>query len=178
MPLPFAILVGFATGASFAGLARKTLVRDEDTGAMERLWSVVLGFTVAAVLPAVAWPVAFHGDWAWVFATPWRDVPPTMDVLAIAIAVGQVPLGFALGVRAVRERREDRLRAFVAVPMLLAVGLGVALRERLSVSATYAQLHGGFGIEPIGASALGRTLVFLAGVFVMGVALAVRGVRR
>jgi len=178
VPVPFALLVGFALGALLAEVARPVVVRDDEGHAFPQLWAVVLGFTFAAFAPAVAYPVCFHGDWAYLYLVPWRDVPASFDVLAVALAVATVPFGFALGLEAVLRRRVDRLRLYMAVPAVLAVLLFVVARQRLCVSATYAQLRGGFGTEPLAASVLGRALLFFLGILVMGMALAVRGFRR
>ena len=53
--------------------------------------------------------------------------------------------------------------------MLLAI-LVIALQRRLSTSASYAQFHGDFGTEAITASALGRGVLWMALVGLIGLA--------
>ena len=65
----------------------------------------------------------------------------------------------------------------VAPAALAAVGLVLAAR-RLAVSGTYAQFHGDFGTEPIGASALGKGVVLMGFVLVAGIAWTVRALLR
>jgi len=78
-------------------------------------------------------------------------------LLAGAAVVG----GFWLAVPSVRKRRSGPLVAMVVTPGALAViGLTLVAR-RLAVSGTYAQFHGDFGTEPIGASALGKGVVLM-----------------
>ena len=66
----------------------------------------------------------------------------------------------------------------VVAPSALAVaGLTFAAR-RLGVSGTYAQFHGDFGTEPIGASVLGKGVVLMGFVLALAIAWTVRALLR
>ncbi len=68
--------------------------------------------------------------------------------------------------------------AAIVGPAALAVaGLTVASR-RLAVSGTYAQFHGDFGTEPIGASPLGKGVLLMGVVLALGIAWTVRWLNR
>jgi hypothetical protein len=61
--------------------------------------------------------------------------------------------------------------------VLAVVALPFAAR-RLAVSGTYAQFHGDFGTEPIGASLLGRGVLLMAALLGVGIAWTVRSLAR
>jgi hypothetical protein len=68
--------------------------------------------------------------------------------------------------------------ALVVAPATLAVvGLLLAAR-RLAVSGTYAQFHGDFGTEPIGASVLGKGVLLMVAVLALGLAWTARALLR
>jgi hypothetical protein len=143
-----------------------------------RPFSLVLAFTVLVWLPVVGYFVAFHGDWAYLYVVPWRRVPSAVD-LGLVLASGAALLGaFALSEPFVRKRRFGPVVSMVAVPAALSlVGLPFVAR-RLAVSGSYAQFHGDFGTEPIGASLLGRGVLLMGLVLGVGIAWTVRSLSR
>ena len=174
MPIAFAPWVGLALGAAFAWVAAPELARDDTPVALSRSFALVLAFAGLLWLPIVGYFVAFHGDWSYLYLIPWRRVPSAIDLLLVVAAGLTVTAGFWLSVRPVRSRRLGPVVALVLGPGLLAaVGLAVAAR-RLGISATYAQFHGDFGTEPIAASTLGRGVLTMDILLVLGVAWTVR----
>jgi hypothetical protein len=167
MPIVFAPFVGLALGAAFAWLAGPELASEEGPIALSRPFAIVAAFAGLVWFPAVAYFVAFHGDWSYLYAVPWRRVPSAVDLLLALLAGVAVLGGFVGAIGSVRRRHFGAVVALVAGPGTIAVVGLMAASRRLAVSATYAQFHGDFGTEPIGASILGKG-VLLMGIVVAG----------
>jgi len=178
VPIAFAPLIGLALGAALAWLAAPELMRLDGPIIACRPFAVVTAFAGFVWLPVVGYFVAFHGDWSYLYVVPWQHVPSAVDLGLVLLAAAAVVGGFWLAVPAVRKRRSGPLVAMVVAPGALAlVGLTLAAR-RLAVSGTYAQFHGDFGTEPIGASALGKGVVLMGFVLAAAIAWTVRALLR
>jgi hypothetical protein len=177
VPLPFALLVALALGAAFARLAQGEITRAEAPLAASRGMSVALGFAALVLLPVTAYFAAFHGDWAYLYFVAWQHVPSAIDLALVLLAAACVPAGFVAGALAVRARRQDVLGGLIGAPVALLLIVTMAFTKRLVVSASAAQYAGGFGVEPIAASALGKGVVWALLAMAAGVALAVRALR-
>jgi hypothetical protein len=178
MPIPFAPLFGFALGGVLAWVAGAELVRDDGPIVASRPFAVVTAFAALVWLPVVGYFVAFHGDWSYVYLVAWQRVPSAVDLGLVLLASAAVVGGFWLAVGPVRKRRTGPIVAIVVTPGVMGtVGL-VAAAHRLALSGTYAQFHGDFGTVPIGASALGKGVLFMGIVLSAGVAWTVRSLLR
>jgi hypothetical protein len=170
MPIPFAPLVGLALGAALAWIAAPELARGDGPIIASRPFAIVAAFAGLVWLPVVAYFVAFHGDWSYLYVVAWRRVPSAVDLGLVLLAAVAVIGGFWGAVKPVRKRRFGPVAALVVAPGALAIaGLTIAAR-RLAVSGTYAQFHGDFGTEPIGASSLGKGVLLMGVVLSLGVA--------
>ena len=104
----------------------------------------------------LAYFVTMHGDWAYLYLVRFSRIPSAVDLALVCLAAAQVPLGFALASPwAIAKRGPALLKVGAVLGALLVVACIVAAR-RLSVSASYAQYHAGFGVVPLGQSPLGR----------------------
>jgi hypothetical protein len=178
MPIPFAPLLGFALGALLAWVAGPELGRDDGPIALSRPFAVVGAFAAFLWLPIVGYFVAFHGDWSYLYLVSWRRVPSAIDLGLVLLSGVAVPGAFWLAVRPVRKRRLGPIVVMVVAPGAIAL-VGVALTiHRLAVSGTYAQFHGEFGTEPIGASVLGKGVLLMGAVLTLGLAWTVRALVR
>jgi hypothetical protein len=178
VPIPFALPVGFALGATLAWLSASELARDDGAIALSRPFTVVASFVAMLWLPIVAYFVAFHGDWSYLYLVAWRRVPSAVDLGLVVLSGAAVLGGFWLAVSPVRKRRLGPVAVMVVAPAVLAL-VGVALSvHRLAVSGTYAQFHGEFGTEPIAASTLGKGVLLMGAVLTLGLAWVVRSVLR
>jgi hypothetical protein len=174
VPIPFAPLLGLAIGAALAWVAAPELVRDDGPVALSRPFAVVASFAALLWLPIVGYFVGFHGDWSYLYLVPWERVPSAVDLGLILLSGVAVVGGFWLSVRPVRKRRLAPVAAMVVVPAsLVAIGLALSV-HRLAVSGTYAQFHGQFGTEPIGASTLGKGVLLMGSLLTLGLAWTVR----
>ena len=178
MPIVFAPLFGFALGAAFAWLAGPELASDEGPLALSRPFAIVAAFAGLVWSPVVGYFVAFHGDWSYLYAVPWRRVPSAVDLLLALLAGVAVLGGFVAAIGPVRRRHFGAVVTLVAGPGTVAVVGLVAAVHRLAVSATYAQFHGDFGTEAIGASVLGRGILLMGVVVVAAVAWTARSLMR
>ena len=174
MPIAFAPLLGLALGVALAWVAAPELVRIEGPVVASRPFAVVAAFAGLVWLPAVGYFVAFHGDWSYLYLVPWQSVPSAVDLCLVLLAGACVVGGFSVAVRPLRTRRLGPVAALVVAPVTVVLA-GVALSaHRLAVSGTFAQYHGDFGTEPIGASALGRGVLLFDVALALGVAWTVR----
>jgi hypothetical protein len=156
MPLPLAFPVGLLIGMSLAWLARAELARSEVPLVLARPFLVTLGLGGIVYVPVVAYFVLLHGDWAYLYLVRSSEVPSAVDLVLVVLAGAQIPLGFALAAPwAIAKRGPALLKVGAALGVLLLIGCAVASR-RLAVSASYAQVHGGFGLTPVGKTTLGR----------------------
>ena len=178
LPILLALLAGFFSGVAFAWLARVELGRIDAPVVATRPFNVVLGFAGLVYAPVVGYFVAFHGDWTYGYVVPWRHVPSAVDLALVMLAGGTVLLGFAASTHAARARRLNVVAWLGAVPGALAIVAFLWGAGRLAVSATYAQYHGGFGVLPIASSSLGRGVLLMGGVLVLGVGWTVRAVQQ
>jgi len=159
MPLPLAILVGLVLGMTLAWVARAELARSEVPLVLARPFLVALGLGSIVFAPVVGYFVALHGDWAYLYLVRSGHVPSAVDLLLVVVAALQVPLGFAIATPwAIAKRGTRILQVNAAIGAVLVIVCAVFAR-RLSVSASFAQYHGGFGAVPIGRSPLGRGIL-------------------
>jgi hypothetical protein len=110
----------------------------------------------------------------------WQNVPSAVDLALVLLAGALVPAGFVAGVAAVRSRRggaAGTIQALIFAPLAVALVLGLAMASRLAVSASAAQYRGGFGVEPIAASALGKGVLWGIVALAAGVFWTVRALR-
>ncbi len=159
MPLPFAFPVGLILGMTLAWVARAELARSEVPLVLTRPFLVALGLGVIVFAPIIGYFAALHGDWAYLYLLRWSRVPSAVDLFLVVVAAVQVPLGFAIATPWAIARRGTRVLQVNAVVAALVVIAGAIFARRLSVSASFAQYHGGFGGMPIGRSPLGRGML-------------------
>jgi hypothetical protein len=159
MPVAFALPIGLLIGLSLAWLARVELARSEVPLVLARPFLVALGYGAIIHGPVTAYFLAMHADWAYLYLVrPWL-VPSAVDLALVLACAAQIPLGFALATPwAIAKRGPALLKLGALIGALVLVGCVVAAR-RLSVSASYMQYHGGFGVVPLGKTSLGRGIL-------------------
>lgn len=177
MPLPFGPLLGIALGALFAWVARAELGREERPLVTTPAFSTVCAFSAMVYTPIHGYFVALHGDWAWLYLAPAARIPSAVELAVVLVAGASIPASFAAAAPIAIARQATKLVVLASVPLGVILVLALVFARRLALSGSYAQVHGGFGTEPIGSSALGRG-VLLAGIAIaLGVAWAVRRLR-
>jgi len=152
-------LVAFALGASFSRVAQGEIARSEGPLLASRTMAVVAGFAAFVYLPVMGYFAAFHGDWAYLYFVNWQTVPSAVDLAFVLLGAVLVPMGFAAGVAFIRTRQSraaGAISVLVGLPVGLAALLAIVFLRRLAVSASAAQYAGGFGVEPIASSTLGK----------------------
>ena len=170
MPFLLAPLAGFILGVSFAWMSRVELERVDAPVVATRPFNVVVGFAAFVYGPLFAYFMTFHGDWTYGYLFAWRKVPSAVDLALVLFTGASVLFGMAASAHAARARRLAVVAWLGIVPgALFAILLGWGAKG-LAVSATYAQVHGGFGVQPVGSSALGRGVLAMAIVLVLGIA--------
>ncbi len=84
----------------------------------------------------------------------------------------------AAAAHAARARRLPVLAWLIAVPAVAFAAVLASGVARLSVSATYAQYKGGFGVQPIASSTLGRSILLMGFMLLLGLAWTVRALHQ
>jgi hypothetical protein len=169
MPIAFAHLVGLILGAALAWVAAPELARLQGPVVATRPFSIVLAFATFVWLPVVGYFMAFHGDWSYLYLVPWRRVPSAVDLSLVLFASVAVVAGFCAVVTPVRKRRFGPVLVVIVVPAVLVLAALPFAARRFAISGTYAQFHGDFGTEPIGASLLGKGILVMGTVLVIAV---------
>jgi hypothetical protein len=144
---------------TLAWLGRAELARSEVALVLTRPFLIAVGLGSLVFGPAVGYFAAWHGDWAYLYLVRASRVPSAVDLLLVTCAAAQVPLGFALAAPwAVARRRTHLFQVVASIGGGLVIGCGIFAR-RLSVSASFAQYHAGFGSLPLERSPLGRGIL-------------------
>jgi hypothetical protein len=186
MPLPVAPLLGWLLGLWLAWAARGERPERGGAASSERLLlfsrpdrplAVALALAAFVYAPIVGYFAAFHGDWSYLYVIPWHRVPSALDLVLVVVASATIPAGLLVGLGPARAGRSALLARMAAVPLVLMLGIvGVGAR-RLATSASYAQFHGGFGVESITDGALGRGVLLAAIALAAAVAWTARSLR-
>jgi hypothetical protein len=192
MPLPVAPLLGWLLGLWLAWAARgeradrpERLPGPDEPGLLlyslfsrpERPILVAAALAAFVYAPIVGYFAAFHGDWSYLYLVPWHRIPSALDLVAVVVASATIPVGVALGIGPARAGRSALVARMAAGPLVLMLAIvGVGAR-RLATSASYAQFHGGFGVESITDGALGRGVLLAAIALAAALAWTVRSLR-
>jgi hypothetical protein len=170
VPIPFAPLLGFVLGVALAWIGRDEFARIEGPLIASRPVAVAMAFAFFVYAPIGGYFLAFHGDWSYLYLYPHARIPSAIDLALVLLASAEIPFAMILAAPAARTKRLSSVVRLAAAPLAAAVGLFAWCSRRLSVSATYAQFHGGFGTVPIGTSTLGRGVLFMlvVGAFAVG----------
>ncbi len=178
MPIAFAPFIGLALGAALAWLAAPELMRIDGPIVACRPFAVVTAFAGFVWLPVVGYFVMFLGDWSYLYVIAWQRIPSAIDLGLVLLAGATVVGGFWLSVAPLRTRKLGPVIALVVAPVSVAVVGVLLVARRLAVSGTYAQFHGDFGTEPIGASVLGKGVLVMMAVLALGLAWTARSLLR
>jgi hypothetical protein len=177
VPIPFALLLAFPAGVALAWIARAELSRHEGSMLASRSGWVALAFGAFVLSPQALYFATFHGDWAYLYWVSDKSIPSAVDLsLAIACA-GLVVAGHAIAAPLAVARKSPVVLALFATPTFMAAALALLAQNRLAVSATYAQFHGGFGAMSIAEAPLGRAVLLTLTVVVAAAAWSVQLVR-
>lgn len=176
MPVPFAPLLGFLIGLGLAWASRGVIAKDAGPLLASRPFVISAAFAGFLYAPLAGYFLAFHGDWAYLYLVDWRHVPSAVDLALVLVAGASVPLGTLAALPAARARRLNSVVRLAAPPAVLACALFAWGARRLAFSATYLQFHGDFGTESIASSALGRGVLWMGIVGVLGIAWSVRAI--
>lgn len=105
-------------------------------------------FAALVLVPVSVYFYVFHGDWFLLYLFDVQRIPSAVALVGFVLEAGIGAIGFALGAALVRSQRDALAGVAVAVALLTAVGIPLAMRDRLAVVASFAQFEGGFGLTP------------------------------
>jgi hypothetical protein len=178
MPAFIAPLIGFVLGIAFAWNAADEIASDPTSVLGARSLVVATLFSVLVFAPAAGYFVAFDGDWAFGYLVNTQKIPSAVVLALVLVYASSVPIGFAAAASHARRRRLRAVLSLAAVPVGLTLLGMLVFSRRLGVSATYAQFHGDFGIQPVAGTPLGYALVWMDGALALAVALTLRELRK
>jgi O-antigen/teichoic acid export membrane protein len=84
-----------------------------------------------------------------------------LETLSVIVVAATAPAGYLWGALLTARRRQNSLGRYLAVGTALTLVLCMALWKRMSISATYAQFHGDFGVRPLAGSEMGSIILWL-----------------
>ena len=175
--MPFTLLLALPIGVALAWLARVELTKHEGSTLSARSSQVALAFGAFALAPQAFYFATFHGDWAYLYFVSAKSVPSAVDLAAALACVLAVGLGHAVAAPFAIARKAPVVIALLATPLTMTVLLAIVAQNRLAVSATYAQFHGGFGAVSIADAPLGRAVLLALAVTVAALAWSLQLVR-
>lgn len=168
--------VGFALGVLFAWAAGAELNRRGTAlGTRALLGAIAFGGLLFA--PIAAYFLAFWPDWCFAYLIDTERLPRVLDAALVLLNAAAIPMGFLVAARSAAEHRTSTLARLAVAASLPAVVLALATFRRLTISATYAQYHGDFGIRPVVGSALGYALLWMILVLVAATTWTTRSLR-
>jgi hypothetical protein len=145
-------------------MARAELVKHEGPVVAVRPFWVAVAFGLLVHAPQAAYFTTFHGDWAYLYLVAWSRIPSAVDLALVALSGALVPLGFLLAAPFCSSHKTSVVLALFAAPLGAAGALALGMQNRLASSATFAQFHGGFGVESITQTSLGPSVLLALGV--------------
>jgi len=170
MPMPFTLLLALPVGVALAWLARVELTKHEGSTLWARSAQVALAFGAFVLAPQAFYFATFHGDWAYLYFVSAKSIPSAVDLALSLACVLVVGLGHAVAAPFAITRKAPVIIALLATPLLIAALLAIVAQNRLAMSATYAQFHGGFGAMSIAEAPLGRAVLLALAVTVAALA--------
>lgn len=178
VPLLLSPALALAIGMGIAWAGRVDLSRAEVPLTLTRPFAMACAFAGLVLAPVLGYFVAFHGDWAYLYVVRADGVPSAIELALVVLAAALVPGGVALASPWAIARRGPLLARVAGALVVLTAFAAIVASRRLSVSATYSQYHGAYGVVPIGQSALGRAVLFSWVALVAGVAWSFRVLAR
>lgn len=168
MPLPTLVLLGFASGIGAAVASRAELLESPHPAMLTRpFWAWAL-FAGLVLIPISAYFYLFHGDWFLLYRVDVAAIPSAIALLLFAAEGAIGALGFFAGAMLVRGKKTDLAIALAVLVTVLAAAPIVYFRRELEVVGTYRQFHRGYGLSSFAETALYPGILFMAGVFFMG----------
>lgn len=147
MPIPTLYLLAFSFGAGASIAARRELRVQPRPALLSRGFFAFTTFVVFVLIPVSVYFYAFHGDWSLLYTVDTTRIPSAIVLLAFAIEAAVATSGFAFGASFVRVQRDWLAAALAAAGVFAALVVVIVGKRRLSVVGSYAQYHGGFGLE-------------------------------
>lgn len=146
MPLPTVLSLAFLTGILSALAGRSEIKLSPRHPLLTRAFGAFAIFTACVMIPVSVYFYVFHGDWFLLYLVDVREVPSAVALIGFVLEGALGTGGFALGASLLRSQRETAAGALAGLSLLVAVGLPLLLRERLSRVGSFAQFTGGFGL--------------------------------
>jgi hypothetical protein len=178
VPILLAAPIALALGVGLAWVGRVDLARAELPVFLTRPFAVACALGGLVLAPVLGYFLAFHEDWSYLYLVRGADMPSAIDLALVVAVCALVPGALALASPLAVARRGPLLARIVGVLVLLTALAALVAVRRLSVSATYSQYHGGYGITPIGRSALGRGVLLGWATLIAGFAWSARVLSR
>ena len=150
MPLPSIVLLALGIGVAAALAGGSELRLSPRHALLTSAFQAYAGFLCLLLVPISVYFYVFHGDWFMLYAFDVRRIPSAIALVGFMLEVGVGVVGFSIGAVLARSQRDGSGLALVAASVIMAAAVLFLWPERLSVVGTYAQFHGGFGLQRYG----------------------------
>jgi hypothetical protein len=137
---------------------------------LTRAFGAYLIFALCVLVPVSVYFYVFHGDWFLLYLVDVREVPSAIALVGFVLEAGIGAAGFALGSSLLRSQREAISGGIAGLALLVAVGVPLLLRDRLSRVGSFSQFEGGFGLTDFTAGPLFLGTLTMGGVLAVGMA--------
>lgn len=146
VPLPTVLSLAFLTGILSALAGRSEIKLSPRHPLLTRAFGALAIFTVCVMIPVSVYFYVFHGDWFLLYLVDVRDVPSALALIGFVLEGALAAGGFAVGAALLRSQREAAAGAVAGLALLVAIGVPLLLRDRLSRVGSFSQYEGGFGL--------------------------------
>ena len=150
MPLPSILFLALGIGVAAALAGGGELRLSPRHALLTSAFQAFAGFLCLLLVPISVYFYVFHGDWFMLYAIDVRRVPSAVALLGFLLEAGIGVLGFSIGAALARSQRDGAGLAVVGVCAVLSGAVVFLWPDRLAVVGTYAQFHGGFGLQRYG----------------------------
>jgi hypothetical protein len=117
-------------------------------------FAAYVAFTLLLLLPSSVYFYVFHGDWFLLYLADVRRVPSALALLGFFGELVIALLGFGFAAVCVRSQRNPWVIGALSLCAIGAIGVIIAVPDRLRVVGTFRQYRGGFGLVSYGGALL------------------------
>jgi hypothetical protein len=170
VPLPTVSSLAFLTGILSALAGRSEIKLSPRHPLLTRAFGAFAIFTVCVMIPVSVYFYVFHGDWFLLYLVDVRHVPSALALVGFVLEAALGAGGFALGASLLRSQREAVAGGIAGLALLVAIGVPLVLRDRLSRVGSFSQFSGGFGLVDYSAGPIFTGSLVMGAILATGVA--------
>jgi hypothetical protein len=168
VPVPLVICCGTLMGLAFARVVQGLLLRGTTAFYASPAFAIVTAYGLLVLGPLGGVTAAIAPDWSLSYLIDSERSPAMLETLCVVAAAISAPGGYLWGAALTTRRRQNILSRHIAGGAVVALLMCIALWKRMTIQATYAQFHGGFGLQTLEGTELGYVILWM--LLVLGLA--------